>query len=91
MPLGPFELDDAHWEKILLYINLKAKEQGLTEPTAVFFLFKVFWLQLDDQAVLDAFIDDQVLASLEARRDILDGERPGLDTEIEAIKTRLGR
>ncbi len=90
MPLGPFEIDDEHWAKILLFIQLKAKQLGITHPQATFILFKKLWLLLNNQAVLDTFIDEQKLESLEARRDILDGERPGLDAAIQALKDKLG-
>ena len=91
MPLGPFELDDEHWEKILEFLARKGRELGVGGEAGRLLLIKQFWLTLQDQTALDRFNDEQKLDKLTAHRTILDDGRTQLDADITELEGKLNR
>ena len=51
MPLGPHELNDVHWDKILTLIRQKTIQLNVFDPSAVIQLFKQFWTWAEQRKV----------------------------------------
>ena len=89
MALGPFELEDASWERILAFLRVKAREQGATEIQDFILLFKQFWLQIPDVTEIERQSDQDSLDRLTVQRNRLDAGRAALDAEILRLEGKL--
>ena len=89
MALGPFELEDASWERILSFLRVKAAEQGISEIQDFILLFKQFWLLFPDIDEIEKQSDQDSLDRLTVQRDRQDGGRAALDAEILRLEEKL--
>ena len=89
MALGPFEVEDASWDRILSFLRVKAAEQGISEIQVFILLFKQFWLLFPDIDEIEKQSDQDSLDRLTVQRDRQDGGRAALDAEILRLEEKL--
>lgn len=84
-------LTETHWKNVVDFLQRKAAERKLTDTNHLVEMIPEFWDELSDEAGMQKAADEGKLADIEKTIADEDARRPNLETEKEALETKLGK